>query len=482
MKIISMQIENVLGIREFKLDAGQITEISGRNAEGKTSVLTALQTAIGGGSLAELKNINAGENDKARIVLAMRDSNGTNYVLDKTESGLKLKKQVGDSAAFETVGRPQAFLNDIRDCKLQNPIDFLNAKNDKDRTELILQAIDLPFDCDELWQAIGLDRKEFGFIADGMNPLEEIAQTRKMVFEKRTGVNVSRKNKRAACEEERRSVPAEIPTVDGIAEKEKELSELRLKRQELKGDALEKRKLSISRIESDYSTEENRCKNEMESFISDEEKQLEIEIAKLRESMRDRIEMKRSRLSTSMNDAEETKNKGIASADHKYHSDMEAIEELAPEIERLTGEIAEMREQEKNAVRIATIHDRANMMEQEAEELDKLSDTLTSSLKAIDDYKASMTSNLPVPGLDVTGNVVTINGVKWEHLNTAQKIIASVQIIAARARKHEFKFCVVDGVESLDSDSQKILIDTLLSNDIQAVLGKVADHDLEVRK
>lgn len=481
MKVISMQIENVLGIREFSLDAGQITEISGRNAEGKTSILTALQNAIGGGSLSELKNIKAGD-EKARIVLTLQDGNGSNYVLDKTESSLKLKKQVGDSAAFETVGKPQNFINALRDCKLMNPMDFLNAKNDKERVELILQAIDLPFSRDDLWKAIGLPRNQFPPLPDGMNPLIEISETRKMVFEKRTGVNTSRRDKRAACEEERLSVPAEIPTVDGIGEKEKELSELRVKRQELKGEADSKLRDAERIASNDAERVDESASKTMSAFIDVEEKQLEIEIAKLREKMKDKIEEKRKEISYSTEDAYNKINAALRSAECKHKSDIDAIEELTPEIERLSSEIATMREQEKNAIRIATIHERADKLESEANDLDALADTLTESLRRIDAYKASLSDELPIDGLDITDNVVTIDGVPWAQLNTAAKVVSAVKIIAARAKKYPFKFCIVDGVESLDSSSRKVLSDTLLSNDIQAVLGRVTDSDMEVSK
>lgn len=477
-----MHIENVLGIKEFDLDAGQITEISGRNAEGKTSVLTAIKTAIGGGSLKELKNINCDEEDKARIVLSLQDESGTNFVLDKTETSLKLKKQVGDSAAFETVGRPQQFLNSIRDCKLGNPIDFLNAKNDKERTELILQAVDLPFSRDELWSIIGFPREQFGYLADGMNPLEEISQTRQLVFDKRTGVNTSRRDKRAACEEYRLSVPAEIPTVDGISEKEKQLSELRVKRQKINDDinyeldfSLDKASLAMDAAQSKH-----------DNSISDYENELAIELStaiqKMKAEMAEKLSAKRfvagELLKSETALAVESENR----AQEKHRLAYREMENILPEIERLHSEISAMREQEKNAIRIKTIHDQADKMEYEADELDLLAGRLTDSLKAIDEYKASLSSKLPVEGLDVTNNVVSINGIPWSQLNTAQRIIAAVKIIAARAKKYEFKFVMVDGVEQLDSESRKILSQTLIENGIQAVLGRVSDTYLEVTK
>lgn len=479
MKIISVKFENVLGVKEFALDLGQITEISGRNAEGKTSILSALLNVIGGGSLSDIRNVKSEE--PARIQMHLRDGDGINYVVDKTEKSLKLKRQVGDTAAFETIGKPQSFLNNLRDCKLQNPIDFLTCK-DKDRVDLILQAVDLPFDSNELWSRVGFDKKQFDAVPEGMNPLNEIAAVRRVVFEKRTGVNTSRRDKRAACEEARLSVPAEIPTINGIEEKEKELTELKIRRQELKGMADNKLSEQIKNAEYRKEKITSEHDSEVEKIVAGYNAGIEIEIARLREKMREKIEAEKMTISVEKAEKMTKIDKQISGAQLTHSEDMAAIEELQPEIEKMSAEVATLREQEKSAVRIATIHEQANRMEREADELDLLAIKLTESMIRIDEYKAGLSKNLPISGLDISNNAVTIDGVPWDQLNTASKIIAAVEIIAARAQRYDFKFCVVDNAESLDTETRKLLIETLLANDIQAVTATVKDTDLEIKK
>lgn len=479
MKIITLDMKNVLGVKEFKLDAGQITTIKGRNAQGKTSILTAIQNAIGGGNLSNIKNLDA--EDDARIVLALRDNDGINYVLDKNENGLKIKQQVGDTAGFKAVPKPQQFLNMLRDCKLPNPIDFLNAK-DKERVQLILEAIDLPFDSGKMWEAIGVERGKLGAIPEGMHPLNEIAFVRNLIFDERTGINRTEKAKRSTCEENRLSVPAEIPTVNGLAEKENELSGYKTKRAELTEQAGHEKQKLISAAQSKYQHEKIQLENSLEQLILHEDAALEAKIAEMRrqsKELKDRYhEEHRNALDMHGQKLEKRKQE----AEQKHIEDLKSISELSPEIERLTSELSEMREQEKNIVRIKTIHDQADKMEKEANDLAAYSEQLTNGLKNLDNYKASLSENLPVEGLDLTDNKVSINGVKWEHLNTAQKIIVAVKIIAERSKGFDFKFCLVDGVEALDSENQKVLEQTLLSHDIQAVLGRVVDCDLEVEK
>lgn len=46
MQISKVQISNILGIQELEFEPGGFTEVSGRNGEGKTSVLEAIKAAI----------------------------------------------------------------------------------------------------------------------------------------------------------------------------------------------------------------------------------------------------------------------------------------------------------------------------------------------------------------------------------------------------------------------------------------------------
>lgn len=480
MKIISVDFKNILGIKEFKLNAGQITTISGKNAEGKTSILSAIQNAIGGGSIKEIKNVNS-EDEEARIVLVMRDENGTSYVLDKDEKSLKLKQQVGDTAGFKSVPKPQSFLNMLRDCKLTNPIKFLSC-NDKERVQLILEAIDLPFDSDEMWDAIGVENENFEAVPVGMHPLNEISYVRKIIFDERTGVNRTEKAKRSSCDELRLSVPAEIPTVEGLSQKESDLDLYKKRRAELTEQAGHEKQKRISDAETKYQYRKKQIEDSLEQLILNEAHELQVAISKLKLESQKRTDQYHAEHREMLDRQKEKLEVAKQVAETTHIEELKTVSGLSPEIEKLTKELAEMREQEKNIVRIKTIHDQANKMEAEADELKEDSTALTDALKNLDSYKASLSENLPIQGLDLADNKVTINGIPWEQLNTAQKIISAVKIIAERSKKHQFKFCLIDGVESLDRESQKILEQTLLSHDIQAVLGRVTDDEMRIEK
>src|SRR3989304_4533642 len=64
LRVLSVQIRNVLGLAERSLDAdGRAVLISGPNASGKSSLLQAVQAGLGGGRLATLARGGAPEDE-----------------------------------------------------------------------------------------------------------------------------------------------------------------------------------------------------------------------------------------------------------------------------------------------------------------------------------------------------------------------------------------------------------------------------------
>lgn len=49
MKVLKINIKNILGLEALEIEPGSITEISGKNGSGKTSCLDAIRAALGSG-------------------------------------------------------------------------------------------------------------------------------------------------------------------------------------------------------------------------------------------------------------------------------------------------------------------------------------------------------------------------------------------------------------------------------------------------
>jgi hypothetical protein len=90
-----------------------------------------------------------------------------------------------------------------------------------------------------------------------------------------------------------------------------------------------------------------------------------------------------------------------------------------------------------------------------------------------------MVETLPISGLDITDNVVTRNGVKWEQLNTAQQIEIAVAVAMLRFKDSEFRPIWIDGAEALDKDNLAIMEKELAAHGAQAFIGRVDSGELK---
>ena len=67
MQVTQIKIQNILGIKELEIKPSSITEITGKNASGKTSVLEALKSVFAGGKDATL--LRKGEKSGSVVLL-----------------------------------------------------------------------------------------------------------------------------------------------------------------------------------------------------------------------------------------------------------------------------------------------------------------------------------------------------------------------------------------------------------------------------
>jgi energy-coupling factor transporter ATP-binding protein EcfA2 len=492
LKVTSLQVRDVLGAREFAMEPGQVTVLSGRNGAGKSTAIRTIQSAVGGGNLAKLARVGEdGEEIDPEIVLVLEGNEGE-YRVEKSTSKTRVRKQVGDSAGFEDVPQPQRWLSGLFDSRLANPIEFLNAA-DKDRVLLLLGALPLELDREGLWSAMGLEKKEVGAVPDGLHPLQELAHIREAVFRERTGINRDAKQKAASAEQTRRAAPAVIP--DGQEEEIKRIeseiaeadSRVTRKISEAKSEHASKieecnreRKDAWRQVDAELDKESIRINSELNTRIAEMRAELDAKIHSMRES----AHLEALELSSK---ADERKQKALlAATDITSKADAEkdaALEKLffqQKNIEAERVELAELREQAKGAVKAKALHEQADTFDKEAEELEELSARMTAAIDALDSYRRSLADNLPIPGLEVEGKEIRVNGVPFDQLNTAQRIGVAVRVSCIRSRDQRLPVVWVDGAEALDTEHFRELIKALKEEGVQAFIGRVDDTDLTV--
>ena len=291
LKVNSIEISDCYGVKECVIKPGKITVLRGKNATGKSSVLNSLQSLIKGGALANISRIgDNGEEIDSKIVLVLESDEGQKFLAKKTGSGTVVKSQVGDSAGYEDVKKPQSWLTSLYDEKMSNPLEFIQAKQ-KERVLMLLGALDVDLDREKLWADMAISPISIGPIPEGLHPLQELSFIRDAVFTKRTGVNRDEKAKRSSGDQILREIPEMAD--EGAGNRLDEInSELSSKRSEIE--------ISESQIIADYKNKTkdallkkteivDRMDRELKIQIEESTRELEIHIAKLKSDLNQKI-------------------------------------------------------------------------------------------------------------------------------------------------------------------------------------------------
>lgn len=177
MKIIKLTAENIKKLRAVEIvPDGPVIKISGRNAQGKTTVLDAIWWALGGTKSIAEEPIRLGET-KGSIRLELDD-----LIVTRTftpgNSYLKVENRQG--AAFKS---PQAVLDSLIGRLSFDPLAFARA-DAKTQRDLLLQVTALDVDHAALHAIAGTETA-----IGGANAIDTINGYYKEVFDARTVVN-----------------------------------------------------------------------------------------------------------------------------------------------------------------------------------------------------------------------------------------------------------------------------------------------------
>ena len=183
MKIIEFKSENFKRLKAVEISPdGTIQVITGRNAQGKSSVLDAIWLALGGGHAARstAQPIRDGE-DEASVTLDLGD-----LTVTRTWKGERTTLTVMD-ADGNKYRSPQSVLDGLVGRLSFDPLEF-TRQTDKEQLEALLSLVDLPFDLEELDEqradlydsrtSVGRQRKALGAppaIDDSLSPTETSA-------------------------------------------------------------------------------------------------------------------------------------------------------------------------------------------------------------------------------------------------------------------------------------------------------------------
>lgn len=429
MKIAQLKIRNVLGIRELDIEPGKLTEITGANGTGKSSVLKALRALVEGGHDATLIHKGA---DKGEVVLVLDD--GTTIA---RKIGEKTSKTEVTNGQGMKVPRPAEFVKGLSDVLAVNPVAFLNAPK-KDRLQVLLEAMPLTVDPARVSEISGVD-------VSGMtdqHALVVIEEARKTVYDERTGVNRAAKEKAGTISQLRETLPADI------------------------GDEAADPAELEAQIE------------EIDAGLEAERQRIDTKLAGLRRGHEVKLETLRAEIEK-LNQQIAAEKEGFAAIEQSAERSRqlaakEAAEAKAPIRERL----AALRATADARARAENTRQTISTMEAEEKALRERSEALTRALEGLEAYKAELLANLPLPGIEVRDGEILSDGIPFDNLNTASQVRIAVEV--ARQRAGALGVVCVDGLEQLDNAAYAEFRKQMMDTDLQLFITRVQEGDFSV--
>lgn len=411
MRVKQIRIKNVMGLAEIEVVPNRVTLISGKNATGKTSIMSAIASIIGGGHDASL--LRKGEQD-GEAVIVFDDGLEIEKTITENNSKLAVSK---DGMSMKS---PAKYVKELFGSGF-NPVSFLNM-NEKGRIDEILKNAPISMDMSAIEDITG-------GIVDGIDymehPLKIIDKIRTSLYDSRTGYN------RVVSDAEKTRLEMRNAIVDVDPSVTKDIEE---KREEL------------SRVEESISYAEQEYYENRESVNAEEQKEIDnikAKYAEIKEAMRD----KHDKLVRSMQETKQT---------------------IKGELFALANQENLLKQQEQTRKYIDDLEKK--IQTNNAESL-----RLSAAIDKLDKYKASLVADINIAGhtVNISDGKLLIDDIPYEKLNTAAKV--SIAMSIAEVNMGEARFAVIDGAECLDSDSLSAIAKEAEERDIQLIMFRVSE-------
>jgi DNA repair exonuclease SbcCD ATPase subunit len=452
-----LEIESILGVEKLVIEPGALTIIEGRNASGKTSILEAARAILRGGHDPSLVRHGA---EEGRIRLTLAD--GTVFLKRVTKERSTLEVTEPQKGR---ISRAQAYVDSQVDELGIDPMAIVTCPASK-RAEYLAEVMPIKVEPDVFEAIIG--RRPTAHELSG-NALDLLAGERQRLYDERTAVNRTLKDKRTTAAQLRETLPAaaEVPADPAI---------LRAKKTQLERDLAEE----LDAARGDRAGAADVIKQTLIEANDEDAEKEEAEVTKIRNEMEGRIEALRvlgrkraSEREESARDAQakayEAEQTSAAAARSKYDAPITDVAEKITKAEAL----------EKEHHRASKTREIIAASEKEAARAETASKALSHAIDELDALKASLLEKLPIKGLEIREGQVLVDGIPFERLNRARQIEVALKI--AQLRAGNIGLIVVDDTEHLDSESFAAFEAAAAGAGLQFLAARVSDGDLSVR-
>jgi energy-coupling factor transporter ATP-binding protein EcfA2 len=479
-RVKHIRVRNVLGIADLEVEPGNVTLIEGGNGRGKTSFVEALLTLVGSGYDATLVREGA---DQAEVVIVLDD---------ETKISKRIRKNGGGDTKvshpdFGNVGAPQSFLSGITDALSYNPVAFLTAK---DRTRALLEALPMSIQKADIDAAVaGTSLQLFEHGIGTKHALEVIDGVRKQVYDERTAVNRTVRDKQKTAEGLRAAVPDDFTDAGEIERQLKDArgaqrdAEAELQRKLGAVDAEIERELAsgLERLRSAQGAVRQAAKDEAQPVIDAvNEKRAQVEALRLEiVSLMENVTVieHKAELAIAELPTEQEISTGVR-ADAQPRKEAVVVAER-PRVNELAQAVTRFEEQLRTAGSHATARKIMEDAQAEADQAKEQSDALSAALERLDGLKDRLSAQIPIDGVTVQDGEVYVDGHPFARVNRARQVRVAVEL--ARIRAGKLPLVCVDGLECLEREAFDAFVTELQQADLQAFVTRVTEGPLQVR-
>lgn len=500
MRITSISIRNFMGINEAKYDLGQVTEISGKNGRGKTTIVEALQNALGGGDLAKLQNIDA----EGEAELGLSIDNGA-FLIERKGKDTVVKQRVGDSAAYEKVRKPQTFLDAWYDAMLSNPMRLYKA-SPKDQLDILLEILAQDLKPEQITAALGpeLWPAVAPIVQAGGHPLALLTAVHQALYDERTGVNRSKLDKERTAQTVRTGIPADIPAAStevivGL-ERERdslagEIEQAKAQAEHVAGEILTKASAAhdtrTAEVAGEFKAKAANLRRAADKTTADLTAEAEAKINEIRAALatrvaaaqadvQEQIDAARKDGEVILNEAETAMEAARLHAEKTRRAMAADVDAAVASLGDVKAKLDRARGDAEQYTRLIALKNEADRHETEAKTLAGRAAQLTAGMEAVEGLKAGLLKDLPIPGLECDGKTIKLDRVPLEQKNKEARLTFAAQVAALRAQKHPLKLVFIDDAEALDTEHRELLLAELERRGVQIIVARVTDSALTV--
>lgn len=480
MKIIKkLKFKNTLGITELSIEPKLINIIEGRCGAGKTSVLDAINTALSN------KNIRADFVRKGETEASMYVELTDGTVIDREKNLEKSDKIKVIADGFQ--GQPETYLKSLFSDNQFRPISFIES-TEKEQNKTLLGLVNIEWSKDSIMEWFGEVPDWVDYSQHILNVLGDIQSQRGKYYLTREEVNRDIRNKKAIASDIIASIP---DNYNANTWREAKLSELyaEVSKAQEHNNKIEQNKAFIAGVEDKVGSIQMKYMT-IEQEIKDKANAEMSQVSQEKEALEKRIKMLQDELAGMANKAKEIKSKALSDIELSNKDRDKEIEVLRAEAKALSGNLKD------ELIDIKPLEEKANYAEQmksylnewenamtihkEVDSLTIQSEELTKKIEKARTLPSELLQKVtsPIEGLSVVDGVPLINGLPIKNLSTGEQLRLAVKIATHLAG--DLKVILVDRLESLDEQTQKLFLEECRASGYQFFLTKVSDTEYNI--